>query len=676
VIVEETMTYRRSPLAGPGRRGSRRAAGPIAAVIVLVAVLAVGLVIWHPWSSATKSDAPAGATPAASASRVDQSARAFAAAWTNGDFADVTFADGVTPAAVKAQFDVITKDLQASAVQVTAGPAQRTSSTAASAPLRVSWTLPAGQRWSYDTTVDLERAGSAWVVRWQPGVVAPKLRPGDTLRYERTAPQRASILDGAGQPLMANRPVVEIGVEPSKTTDPAATAAALSTALARYGIDPTTLTSHIKAAPPTQFVAVITLRDPDFAPVADAVQAVPGVITRHAEQQLSPSHDFARALLGTVGPVTKEIVDASKGRYRAGDIAGLSGLEREYDAQLAGTPGYEIDIVHASSGGSTPLPTPLEVVRPTDGKPVRTTLDQRVQNAADSALSAVAGQPSALVAVQVSTGHLVAVANGPDGGGFDTALLGQLPPGSAFKVATTAALLERGLGVDTPVPCAPSVVVQGKSFHNYEGEAFGSVPFHLDFARSCNTAFISLAPRVGGTALPDAARSLGIGACWSLGTPAFRGSVPAPKSPVDLAAASFGQGSTLVSPASLAVAAGAIARGGDLDPSLVFDGAPAGCSASPSPDPLPPAVAGTLHSLMREVVTTGTATVLAAAPGGPVMAKTGTAEYGNGNPPKTHAWLVGYQGDLAFAVYVQDGSSGGTVAAPVALRFLRALATG
>ena len=77
---------------------------------------------------------------------------------------------------------------------------------------------------------------------------------------------------------------------------------------------------------------------------------------------------------------------------------------------------------------------------------------------------------------------------------------------------------------------------------------------------------------------------------------------------------------------------------------------------------------------MREVVTSGTATVLKSAPGGPVMAKTGTAEYGGGDTPKTHAWLIGYQGDIAFAVYVQDGQSGGTVAAPVALKFLQNLA--
>jgi cell division protein FtsI/penicillin-binding protein 2 len=58
------------------------------------------------------------------------------------------------------------------------------------------------------------------------------------------------------------------------------------------------------------------------------------------------------------------------------------------------------------------------------------------------------------------------------------------------------------------------------------------------------------------------------------------------------------------------------------------------------------------------------------------MAKTGTAEFGSASPPQTHAWLVGYQGDVAFAVYVQEGKSGGTVAAPVALKFLQNLAAG
>jgi cell division protein FtsI/penicillin-binding protein 2 len=305
----------------------------------------------------------------------------------------------------------------------------------------------------------------------------------------------------------------------------------------------------------------------------------------------------------------------------------------------------------------------------------------------------VTTQPSALVAVRVSTGQVIAVANGPYTG-YDTALLGQTPPGSAFKIVTTLALLEGGFNINTDVPCLAKIIVQGKTFQNYEGEAFGDTPFHTDFAKSCNSAFISLRAKVPNATLPTAAKSIGIGACWSLGTEAFRGSVPTPATDVDLAATTFGQGETLVSPVDLAVAAASVARGSYVAPTLITNGKAADCSspngvvastaASPAaaattpaaaPTPLPGGAVTQLRSLMREVVTAGTAEVLKTAPGLPVMAKTGTAEYGGGSTPKTHAWLVGYQGDIAFAVYVQDGQSGGTVAAPLALTFLQDLAT-
>ena len=74
---------------------------------------------------------------------------------------------------------------------------------------------------------------------------------------------------------------------------------------------------------------------------------------------------------------------------------------------------------------------------------------------------------------------------------------------------------------------------------------------------------------------------------------------------------------------------------------------------------------------MRLVVTKGTATAaMSGAPGSPVYGKTGTAEYGTGNPPATHAWFIGWQGNVAFAVLVEDGKSGATVAAPIAKAFL------
>ena len=80
--------------------------------------------------------------------------------------------------------------------------------------------------------------------------------------------------------------------------------------------------------------------------------------------------------------------------------------------------------------------------------------------------------------------------------------------------------------------------------------------------------------------------------------------------------------------------------------------------------------------MMRAVVTSGTGTAVTNVPGGPVYGKTGTAEFGSGNPPKTHAWFVGWQGSTAFAVFVERGAFGGTVAAPIAARFLGSIGGG
>jgi cell division protein FtsI/penicillin-binding protein 2 len=77
--------------------------------------------------------------------------------------------------------------------------------------------------------------------------------------------------------------------------------------------------------------------------------------------------------------------------------------------------------------------------------------------------------------------------------------------------------------------------------------------------------------------------------------------------------------------------------------------------------------------MMRAVVTSGTGTALATLPAPPASAKTGTAEYGNANPPATHAWMIGFRGQLAFAVYVETGVSGGRTAGPIAAAFLRAV---
>jgi cell division protein FtsI/penicillin-binding protein 2 len=697
------VSYRQSPLRPTGR-GGRGRRGPGAGLILLLVVILAGAAatafFLYPRSShghAAGATPPSSSSPSAivsPANPADALALQFAQAWTKGDLTAVPYLGGLSGAEVQSAYKTIVAQLQAVSVDVTAQPTQPTADASIfSSVLNVTWHLPGAQTWTYQSTVDVNNVAGSWQLAWKPSVVQSSLGAGDTLQYTRLAPTRATIQDGAGQPIVEARPVVDIGLEAGKVLDPTSTASQMSQIL---GVDAPSLVTRIKGSTSDEFVDVITLREPDYEKVAAQLAPIPGLVLRDLNEQLSPSHDFARSLIGTVGPVTKEIVDASNGRYISGDVGGLGGLEKDFDATLSGSPGYQISALHQAAP-----PTVVHTQPPVQGTPLRTTLDQTVQAAADAALSTVTNQPSALVAVRVSTGQVIAVANGPAGGGFDAALLGQIVPGSAFKIVTTTALLEQGFNVNTAVPCVPQIVVFGKTFHNYEGEQLGSVPFHTDFAKSCNTAFISLAPKVPGLTLSNTAQSLGIGACWSLGTPAFRGSVSPPKDATDLAATSFGQGSTLVSPVSLAVAVATVARGHYIPPQLVVTGKPADCSsgssaaaspgASASPGgsaaaPAPTAPAPTpgpnfpanvitqLHSLMREVVTVGTGSALIKAPGGPVMGKTGTAEYGPGATPKTHAWFVGYQGDIAFAVYVQDGQSGGTVAAPVALSFLQDLA--
>ena len=126
----------------------------------------------------------------------------------------------------------------------------------------------------------------------------------------------------------------------------------------------------------------------------------------------------------------------------------------------------------------------------------------------------------------------------------------------------------------------------------------------------------------------------------------------------------------LASPLTMALVAAAAGSGTWHPPTLVDD-PPQGAAAPPVA--VDPGIDASLHQLMRAVVTSGTGT--AANVGNAVFGKTGTAEFGPGDPPATHAWFIGFRGDVAFAVLVEGGGVGGQVAAPIAAKFLHALPT-
>ncbi|MGW0523726.1 penicillin-binding transpeptidase domain-containing protein [Crossiella sp. NPDC003009] len=285
-------------------------------------------------------------------------------------------------------------------------------------------------------------------------------------------------------------------------------------------------------------------------------------------------------------------------------------------------------------------------------KNVGITLLPQVQAAAQKAVNGEK-RPAMIVAMR-NTGELLAIAQNT---AADTkgvpALSGLYAPGSTFKIATAAAVLQAGKAdPGTVLPCPSEETIKQRRVRNDEKFDLGEVPLRTAFARSCNTTFANLAADLPTTALPEAARQLGIGADFDVpGIKTNTGNVPTPAAGAAQVEASFGQGTVQTSPFGLALVCATIANNGKPPvPSLVRGQQTAVNKAA---TPLPSGVAGQLKGMMREVVTTGTAKGLSGF--GAVHGKTGTAQFGDGT--QSHGWFAGFRGNVAFAVLIEDAGS-------------------
>ncbi len=367
-------------------------------------------------------------------------------------------------------------------------------------------------------------------------------------------------------------------------------------------------------------------------------------------------------LTGLVGPATARQARLLGAPYRSGDPIGQSGIEQAYQRQLAGHPALTIRI----TGPGRRIDATAARFAAAPGTPVRTSIDLRYQLAASSAVrSATTSKPVDFVAIQPSTGRVLAMVVRP--GGWDRAFQGTFPPGSTFKIITASALALRGMTPSSPVRCPARVTIDGYHIHNANYEQLGATDLLHAFAISCNTTFAMLATqRLDGPALAAMARRYGLGSTPAVGIPAFGGQFTTPRSPVDLAADGFGQGKDLVSPLSQAAVVAAVDTGIWRSPELVISPAP---RHVPAPHQLSQGILAVLRPMMRAVVTIGTAAGVGFGPG--VYGKTGTAEYVTGTGKiAAHSWFIGYRGDLAFAVLVEGGGFGAKAAAPIAKAFL------
>jgi hypothetical protein len=613
--------------------------------------------------SACASPAP---TPQATLSR-------FLAEWGKGDWAAMRRQVARPPADFAAVNAAAFTALGITRATFTAG-AVTTAASGATARVRVTehLALPQAGAWNPVTTVRLADRGGVWRVAWSPATINPALRQGDTLAAVRAWPPRAAILGAGGVPLTDTVTHIVVGVVGSRMTS----ASAVRTDLLAGGATAAEVTQALARAQtsPDDFEPVFTVSAARFgqlkaAPGPDNVYAVKGTEFQASTVQAAITAQLGAEAVGSVGPITAQQLHRLGAPYDASSIVGQTGLEAADERTLAGTPTTRVEVQNAAGAEVRQLATfPGRA-----GQAVPTSLDPAVQQAAEAALAASKHPNVAMVAIRASTGQVLAIVSDPDTG-YDTALQGAYPPGSTFKVLTSTALFQKGLTPQSAASCPPALTIDGETFHNAEGDQPVST-LGAAFTESCNTAFLGLATaHLAPSDFTAAAQLYGLQRTPMMGLPAFAANVPAPDGPTALAADAMGQNNLTFSPLGMATVAAAIDSGAVRAPRLVA-GAPDDRLPATR---LPAGIVSDLRGMMANVVTSGTAAGTGLPAG--THAKTGTAQYGTGPEAdlKLDGWLMGYDGDIAFAIVTQDtgGADGGPVNGPIIARFLDALGPG
>lgn len=483
--------------------------------------------------------------------------------------------------------------------------------------------------WAYTTEGTAAADGDDWKIRWNPATVAPGLAAG-ALSYSTLAPQPAArVLDRTGADLLTQHIVTLVDIAPG--VDVNAVAALLNPVAPTITAD--SLAGQLAAGRP---VTAVTLREEDLTPIREQLAAQPDVTLRPQTRLLATDRALTSPALAGLSDLWQQRTDAAAGWAVTADTASGPRRVGGQDAEPVGD--------------------------------IAATLDIGMQLAAEAALAPLV-TPAALVAIQPSTGELLAVAqNAPADAQGPIALTGLYPPGSTFKTVTVSAALQAGqVTPDSIVGCPGTENIEGRQIPNDDNFALGDVPLHTAFARSCNTTMGRLAVNLPPDGLTEAAAQLGLGIDYvAPGMTTVTGSVPIADSPALRVEAGIGQGKVTASPFGMALVAATLARGSVPAPTIVA-GAPG--VADRTPEPLPGGVDEQVRAMMRETVTGGTATALQDIPG--LLGKTGTAEYIDDT--HAHGWFVGIRGDLALAVFVSDAGSSAP-AVDAAGGFLRASA--
>ena len=322
------------------------------------------------------------------------------------------------------------------------------------------------------------------------------------------------------------------------------------------------------------------------------------------------------------------------------------------------------------------------------GANIHLSIDTKAQQMASDLLGESSGS---IVAMDPNSGRIIAMVSKPDFDPgtiasqwasinesedsplFNRSINGQYPPGSVFKIVSTAAILEAG--TDEDYKHTGTQIIDGYEYKDATSRIYGNVGLNTAFSQSLNTYYVDKIQDVGIDRFKSISERFGFGDKLEFPLPVSISNLNMGDNPDPnlLSASSIGQGRVLSTPLEMAMVTSAIANEGNIMNPILIDRItdykgdtvhkyePSIYSEAISPE-----IADRIKDLMIDVTRNGTGT-RASISGVQVAGKTGTAENATG---ASHAWYTGFapanDPEIVVAVIVEGGNSGGTVAAPIA----------
>ncbi len=550
-----------------------------------------------------------------------------------------------------------------------------------------------------------------WYLQVVHGSEYASLAEDNRLRRIAILPTRGVVFDRHGEVLAATRPALDLVLRREARRDPAPQLHRLVDALE---VPYETLVARVERLGRLPLFEALVLQEDveleQLARIEARRELFPSVEVRQSPRRSYPHGELFGHALGYVGEVDDTRLTREPGDLAAGDIVGKSGLERAYDGLLRGSRGW--NLVAVNSVGRR-MGAPWVGAEPVHGTSLRLTLDLAMQRALREAL---ADEVGAGVFLDPETGAVLALASSPgfDPNGFadgltaeawrrlsedprrplhDRATASFYAPGSVFKVLMAIAGLETGtIGPRDTVHCSGSVRIYDQKRLCWKKQGHGTVDLRRALAHSCNVYFYQLGKKLGIEPIHRFGERFGLGRPTGIDLPGeAAGILPSepwkrrqsgePWYPGDTISVAIGQGLLAVTPIQMARMMGAVGTAGTLVQPYVVDGR----GVPPTRIALRETTMRIVLDALRDAVAEGTGRA-ADLRGVPVAGKTGTAQVyahsagiDSDELPKNerdHAWFAGYapadRPRIAFAVIVEHGGHGGSMAAPIARRTLAA----